>query len=66
LSVFSVLRAFCTVCVIAELFATIVKVKFVAKLGKMGDEKIHVLVPKEHWEMLRPLIRKQVRVTIEL
>jgi hypothetical protein len=23
-----------------------VKVKFVARLGKMGEEKIHVLVPK--------------------
>jgi hypothetical protein len=44
---------------------TMVKVKFVARLGKMGEEKIHVLVPKEHWNTLKPLVRKQVRVTID-
>jgi hypothetical protein len=44
---------------------TMVKVKFVARLGKMGEEKIHVLVPKEHWDTLKPLVRKQVRVTID-
>jgi hypothetical protein len=37
-----------------------VKVKFVARLGKMGEEKIHVLVPKEHWDTLKHLVRKQV------
>jgi hypothetical protein len=30
-----------------------------------ATEKIHVLVPKEHWDTLKPLVRKQVRVTID-
>ena len=45
--------------------SAMVKVKFVARLGMMGDEKMHVLVPKEHWPLLKPLVKKQVRVVID-
>ena len=39
--------------------------EYLILLLKEGEEKIHVLVPKEHWNTLKPLVRKQVRVTID-
>jgi len=41
------------------------KVKFVVKLGTMGDDKMHVLIPKMHRDVLKPLVGKQVRVVID-
>jgi hypothetical protein len=44
---------------------TNMKVKFVARLGTMGDDKMHVLVPKMHHDILKPLLGKQVRIVID-
>jgi hypothetical protein len=41
------------------------KVKFVVKLETIGDDKMHVLVPKMHRDFLMPLVGKQVRVVID-
>jgi hypothetical protein len=44
---------------------TMVKVKFVARLGTMGEDKIHVLVPKDLHDKVRPLLGQQVRVVLD-
>ncbi len=46
------------------------KIKFVAKLGIMGkyedgEEKFHIIVPKQYVDQVRNLKGKQVKMTLE-
>jgi hypothetical protein len=41
------------------------KVRFVAKLGAMSEDKFHVMIPKQFNDQVRNLKGKQVKVTIE-
>ena len=41
------------------------KVRFVAKLGVMSEDKFHVMIPKQFNDQVRNLKGKQVKVTIE-
>jgi hypothetical protein len=41
------------------------QMKFVAKMGSMGDEKYHILVPKHLHEVAKSLRGKQVKVVID-
>jgi hypothetical protein len=49
----------------------IMKITFAAKLSVMGkyekdnEQKFHVMIPREHIDMVRNLKGKQVKVTIE-
>lgn len=38
------------------------KIVFVAKLGAMGDDKFHVMVPKQFNDQIRDLKGKQVKI----
>jgi hypothetical protein len=46
------------------------KIKFIVKLGTMGtysdgEDKLHLIIPKEYVEQLRDLKGKQVRVYVD-
>jgi len=40
------------------------KIVFVAKLGAMGEDKFHVIVPKQYNNKVRNLRGKQVRIEL--
>jgi hypothetical protein len=46
-------------------FNFMVKIKFVARLGTIGKDKFHILIPKEFHEEIRSLKGKQVKVIID-
>lgn len=41
------------------------QIKFVAKMGSMGDGKYHILIPKHLHEIAKTLRGKQVKVVID-
>jgi hypothetical protein len=41
------------------------KVQFVGRVGPMGKDKLHVLIPKDKHEEIKDIIGKQVRITID-
>lgn len=61
-------RLACTVYVIIGQNDLIVKLtmrSFVAKLGRMAEDKFHVIVPKQYNEKIKHLKGKQVKLVLD-
>lgn len=41
------------------------KIVFVAKLGKMGDDKYHIMIPKQYHDKIKHLQGKQVKLILD-
>lgn len=41
------------------------KIVFVAKLGRMAEDKFHVIVPKQYNEKIKHLKGKQVKLVLD-
>ena len=41
------------------------RIQFVARIGPMGKDKLHILLPKDKHEEASKLVGKQVRITID-
>jgi hypothetical protein len=41
------------------------KLKFISKVGTMGETKMHVLIPKPYHELAKKMLGKQIRIVMD-
>ncbi len=41
------------------------KLKFISKVGTMGETKMHILIPKPYHEIAKKLLGKQIRIVVD-
>jgi hypothetical protein len=41
------------------------KLAFISRVGTLGEDKMHVLIPKENHDVAKKMLRKRVKVLID-